>query len=138
MVNATSGFLLSCDSSLKQYILHINDELQSTQLQPSFVVQDLDATHLLVKKEAVPFIQSKIMELQVAVACHARPVAHSSSVARHRWIFLFEWLCPPMLVRDSSETEGALESVRHVLRDPSETECALESSICTNSHSGTA
>jgi hypothetical protein len=69
MVNATAAgnSLLTCDAAIKQFILHIDDELQSTQRQPqSFVIKDLDATHILVKTEVVDHIQKKIMELQVA------------------------------------------------------------------------
>ena len=46
MVSAVHGTLLECDVPVKQFILHINDELPPSE---RFVISDLDATHLLVQ-----------------------------------------------------------------------------------------
>lgn len=64
MPDATSGVLLTCDAAMKQFVLHINEEQRSTRGAPSFVIADLDETHLLVQAEHVQNIQKKVMELQ--------------------------------------------------------------------------
>eukprot|EP00966_Prymnesium_polylepis_P100289 2322958-Prymnesium_polylepis.1 len=64
MPNATSGVLLTCDAAMKQFVVHIDEERKSKHGEPSFVIEDLDETHLFVRAEHVAFIEQKIMELQ--------------------------------------------------------------------------
>jgi TFIIH basal transcription factor complex TTD-A subunit len=45
----SSGFMISCDVPTKQFILYLN-ELKP--VDKKFVLQDLDATHLLVKRKS--------------------------------------------------------------------------------------
>jgi len=61
MVQAYSGLLITCDAPMKQYILHLDEQRQSAY--GSFVVQDLDSTHILVKEESLPLINAKVDEL---------------------------------------------------------------------------
>ena len=63
MVNAYDGVLVSCDAPTKQFILHLDDEQVRVQKKNSFVVQDLDDTHLMVNEDAVDFIRHKLEEL---------------------------------------------------------------------------
>ncbi|KAL6047838.1 General transcription factor IIH subunit 5 [Balamuthia mandrillaris] len=56
MVNATEVVLLSCDPSLKQYLLLVDKEHH-------FIIKDLDETHLLVLPTATKFLQEKLDEL---------------------------------------------------------------------------
>ena len=44
-----SGFLLSCDAPTKQFIKHLND---SKSLSDKFIIEDFDATHLLINGKA--------------------------------------------------------------------------------------
>ena len=65
----TQGILITCDAAMREYILHLDDEMQSTP-QGGFVLRnELDETHLLVKQTAVTYIQEKVKELQVSSAC---------------------------------------------------------------------
>jgi len=57
MVNATHGLLLTCDSSIKQFLLHLDKEHH-------FIIRDLDDTHLLVDASVTSFLQEKLDELQ--------------------------------------------------------------------------
>ena len=45
----SAGFLVSCDVPTKQFIQHLNDGKPQDK---RFILQDLDATHLLVKSRA--------------------------------------------------------------------------------------
>jgi len=56
MVNATHGILLTCDKSLKQYLLFLNKTHH-------FIIRDLDDTHLLVDNSVLTFLQDKLDEL---------------------------------------------------------------------------
>jgi len=53
----TANYLISCDIPTKQFILYLN-ELKSADKK--FLVEELDATHLLVKQKAKKEIESKI------------------------------------------------------------------------------
>jgi TFIIH basal transcription factor complex TTD-A subunit len=53
----TAGYLISCDVPTKQYILYLN-ELKP--VDKKFVLEDLDATHLLVRKKARDEIERKV------------------------------------------------------------------------------
>jgi len=56
--------LLTCDVPTRQYILHVNEEQQKEQRCESFVIRQLDATHLYVKAHCLPLLQRKMEELQ--------------------------------------------------------------------------
>jgi TFIIH basal transcription factor complex TTD-A subunit len=56
-VPSSAGYLISCDVPTKQYIQHL-DELKP--LEKRFIIEDLDATHLLVKKKAKDEIMRKV------------------------------------------------------------------------------
>jgi TFIIH basal transcription factor complex TTD-A subunit len=53
----SAGFLISCDVPTKQYIQYLN-ELKP--VDKKFIIEDLDATHLLVKKKARDEIERKV------------------------------------------------------------------------------
>ena len=58
-VPPSAGYLISCDIPTKQFIMNMNE------LKPSdkrFILQDLDATHLLVKHKAKNEIVRKVEE----------------------------------------------------------------------------
>lgn len=66
MPEATEGVLIECDAAMCQYILHLDEKLQQSDMQSSFViksVKDLDETHLLVKADYEEYIREKIEEL---------------------------------------------------------------------------
>jgi len=50
----SDGHLVSCDIPTKQFIVYQNERLT---VDKRFILQDLDATHLLVKSSAVPEVQ---------------------------------------------------------------------------------
>jgi hypothetical protein len=52
-----AGYLISCDVPTKQYIQHLN-ELKP--VDKKFIIEDLDATHLLVKKKVREEIDRKV------------------------------------------------------------------------------
>mmetsp|Transcript_18248 Transcript_18248/g.35480 ORF Transcript_18248/g.35480 Transcript_18248/m.35480 type:complete len:109 (+) Transcript_18248:232-558(+) len=54
-----SGFLLTCDPPMKQFIIHLNDAKIADK---KFIIEDLDATHLLIKGEARDEITMKAEE----------------------------------------------------------------------------
>lgn len=54
---ASAGYLLSCDVPTKQYISNMND--LKTQ-DKKFILEDLDAEHLLIKKSARAEIEKKV------------------------------------------------------------------------------
>jgi len=56
-VPASAGYLISCDVPTKQYIQHLNDV--KTQ-DKKFILEDLDAEHLLVKAKARPEIEAEV------------------------------------------------------------------------------
>lgn len=53
----SAGYLVSCDVPTKQFIQYLN-ELKP--VDKKFILQDLDATHLLVKAQAKAEIERKI------------------------------------------------------------------------------
>lgn len=55
----SSGFLLTCDPPAKQFILHLNDTKIADK---KFILEDLDATHLLIKGEVREEITRKVEE----------------------------------------------------------------------------
>eukprot|EP00536_Pseudo-nitzschia_multiseries_P003162 jgi/Psemu1/252405/estExt_Genewise1Plus.C_470048 len=54
---ASAGYLISCDVPTKKYIQNLND--LKTQ-DKKFIIEDLDATHLLIAKRARPEIERKV------------------------------------------------------------------------------
>lgn len=55
----SAGYLISCDVPTKQYIQYLN---QLKPVDKKFILQDLDATHLLVKAKARDEITKKVNE----------------------------------------------------------------------------
>mmetsp|Transcript_21805 Transcript_21805/g.39311 ORF Transcript_21805/g.39311 Transcript_21805/m.39311 type:complete len:105 (+) Transcript_21805:193-507(+) len=53
----SSGFLLTCDPPMKQFIIHMNDQKITDK---KFIIEDLDATHLLIKGEVREEISRKV------------------------------------------------------------------------------
>ena len=65
------GVLITCDAPIKQYILHLNQNLG----KDTFVVADLDERNVLVKPERVEEIQRLVEELQASNSFE-RPPGH--------------------------------------------------------------
>ena len=55
----SAGYLLTCDPSAKQFIKHLNE---TKRVDKKFIVEDLDATHLLIKGDAREEVLSKVEE----------------------------------------------------------------------------
>lgn len=55
----SSGYMITCDVPTKQFILYLN-ELKA--VDKKFVLQDLDATHLLVKRKSKEEITRRVEE----------------------------------------------------------------------------
>jgi hypothetical protein len=53
----SAGYLVSCDVPTKQFIQHLNDE---KGIDKKFIIEDLDAEHLLVKASAREYIDSEV------------------------------------------------------------------------------
>ena len=53
------GFLITCDIPTKQFIQYLNELRQSDK---KFILEDLDATHLLVNHAAKEEIMAKVEE----------------------------------------------------------------------------
>lgn len=53
----SAGYLISCDVPTKQYIQYLN---HLKPVDKKFVIEDLDATHLLVKNKAREEIERKV------------------------------------------------------------------------------
>ena len=70
MVTMKSGVLVKCDGALKQFILHLDEQKQKEGAgADSFVLSgqeasELDETHLLVKEDALEYIQQAIEDMQ--------------------------------------------------------------------------
>ena len=75
---ASAGYLISCDVPTKQYIQHLNDE--KTQ-DKKFILEDLDAEHLLIKTKARAEIDAKVERWMDAVS-----VCAAESFALHLYI----------------------------------------------------
>jgi len=65
MVNVTKGILVECDPAMKQFLLHL-DEKRS--LGSSFIIQDLDETHIFISADVLDMLQDRIDELMDKVA----------------------------------------------------------------------
>lgn len=55
----SAGYLLTCDPPAKQFIKHLNETKRADK---KFVIEDLDATHLLIKGSTREEILRKIEE----------------------------------------------------------------------------
>mmetsp|Transcript_31861 Transcript_31861/g.66972 ORF Transcript_31861/g.66972 Transcript_31861/m.66972 type:complete len:102 (+) Transcript_31861:157-462(+) len=55
----SSGYLLTCDPPMKQFIINLNDQKIADK---KFIIEDLDATHLLIKGEVRNEIRRKVEE----------------------------------------------------------------------------
>lgn len=55
----SSGYLLTCDPPVKQFIMHLNDQ---KIVDKKFIIEDMDANHLLIKGEARDEITRKVEE----------------------------------------------------------------------------
>ena len=55
----SAGFLLTCDPPTKQFIRHLNE---TKSVDQKFIIEDLDATHLLVEGKAKGEILRKVEE----------------------------------------------------------------------------
>lgn len=62
---AMAGYLISCDVPTKQFIQHLND--LKTQ-DKKFILEDLDAEHLLINKKARAEIDAKVERWMDAVS----------------------------------------------------------------------
>lgn len=60
MVNVTKGVLVECDPAMKQFLLHLDEKLT---LGSSFVIQDLDETHIFITQDVLELLQEKIDDL---------------------------------------------------------------------------
>ncbi|ELR23285.1 RNA polymerase II transcription factor B subunit 5, putative [Acanthamoeba castellanii str. Neff] len=56
MVHATKGVLVTCDATMKQFLLFLDKEHH-------FIIKDLDETHLLVDAAKATLIQEKMNEM---------------------------------------------------------------------------
>uniref|UniRef100_A0A6T6HXU1 General transcription and DNA repair factor IIH subunit TFB5 n=1 Tax=Craspedostauros australis TaxID=1486917 RepID=A0A6T6HXU1_9STRA len=54
---ASAGYLITCDVPTKQYIQYLNE---MKAVDKKFIIEDLDATHLLVKKKARAEIERRV------------------------------------------------------------------------------
>lgn len=57
MVNVMRGVMVECDPAMRQFLLHLDE---SKQLGRTFILQDLDETHLFIDPDIVPILQEKI------------------------------------------------------------------------------
>mmetsp|Transcript_2023 Transcript_2023/g.4224 ORF Transcript_2023/g.4224 Transcript_2023/m.4224 type:complete len:92 (+) Transcript_2023:184-459(+) len=80
--NAEEGVLITCDAPIKQFILYTDEEGRKKGSKESFVLHDLDETHLLVRKGSVPAIQAALEELQDSNAFSRVDLSGSSQPAK--------------------------------------------------------
>lgn len=60
MVQIQTGILVTCDPAMKQFLLHLDE---TNALGQRFVLQDLDATHLLITAEILTVLKNRIDDL---------------------------------------------------------------------------
>ncbi|ELU07198.1 hypothetical protein CAPTEDRAFT_98035 [Capitella teleta] len=60
MVNVMKGILIECDPAMKQFLLHLDE---TNALGRSFVIQDLDETHIFISADILETLTSKIDDL---------------------------------------------------------------------------
>lgn len=60
MVNVLKGLLVECDPAMKQFLLHLDEK---GSLGTSFILQDLDATHVFISADVYDLLVSRIDDL---------------------------------------------------------------------------
>ncbi|VDD81649.1 unnamed protein product [Mesocestoides corti] len=60
MVNVIKGVLVKCDPAMKQFLIHLSENLT---IGTRFVLTDLDDCHLFIDPEVLPRLQAKIDDL---------------------------------------------------------------------------
>ena len=60
MVNVQKGVLIKCEASMKQFLVHLDEQLA---LGERFIIQDLDDNHLFVMSSIVPKLQARVDEM---------------------------------------------------------------------------
>ncbi|CAF0717816.1 unnamed protein product [Brachionus calyciflorus] len=60
MVKVVKGTLVECDSTMKQFLLYLDD---TGEVGGKFVLEDLDDTHLLIDSDCVERLKEKIDDL---------------------------------------------------------------------------
>ncbi|KAK9791174.1 hypothetical protein WJX73_007099 [Symbiochloris irregularis] len=68
MVTATPGELLTCDVPTREFIISLN---ASRSQDSKFLLEDLDDTHLFVKKEKVPWLREQMQDFQSQITFEA-------------------------------------------------------------------
>lgn len=59
MPNAMPGVLVSCDVPIKEFLVWLSEN----QNNASFIIEDVDDTHVFVTEAAVPFIMRELEKL---------------------------------------------------------------------------
>jgi len=59
MVNVAKGSLIKCDPAVKQYLVHLDEKLDS---KDRFILNNLDDQHLFVQTSSVPMIKKLLQE----------------------------------------------------------------------------
>ncbi|KAF2749859.1 nucleotide excision repair, TFIIH, subunit [Sporormia fimetaria CBS 119925] len=62
MVKAVPGALVKCDASIKAMLINIDNENRN-----DFIIEELDEEHLLVKKDKVAELKSRLHEMMKQV-----------------------------------------------------------------------
>ncbi|RNA05238.1 General transcription factor IIH subunit 5 [Brachionus plicatilis] len=60
MVKVVKGTLVECDSTMKQFLLYLDEK---GEVGGKFVLEDLDETHLLIESDFVERLKEKIDDL---------------------------------------------------------------------------
>lgn len=60
MVKVIKGVLIECDSTMKQFLLYLDD---IGELGGKFILEDFDDTHILIDTEFVDKLKEKIDDL---------------------------------------------------------------------------
>ena len=72
MVNVAKGSLIKCDPAVKQYLVHLDEKLDS---KDRFILNNLDDQHLFVQTSSVPMIKEKLQE-------HIDKISYDSAEAK--------------------------------------------------------
>ena len=72
---SSSGYLLTCDPPMKQFIIHLNDK---KSVEKKFILEDVDARHLLIKGDVRDEITRKVDEWMDEVSYGANEVIMSN------------------------------------------------------------
>ncbi|CAK9298400.1 unnamed protein product [Gordionus sp. m RMFG-2023] len=60
MVNVIKGVMIECDSTMKQFLIYLDE---TSKLGKKFIIQDLDDTHIFVSSDIVESLQEEVDEL---------------------------------------------------------------------------